>query len=239
VAEGASLALDPLGPVQLAAVSDEMASLLRHELRNKFASVRSAAFYVRRRLRGTEAWQADPRLDELSGIIQEEMRVANELLDQPLRLQHLFNASPERVDAAESVRLATSCIRAARGGAVALEVEARSGHVTADPNELALAVRCLVENALEATGSGGTVRVRAVPVDARYVIEISDTGAGIHESQRSVVAQPFYTTKPGHVGLGLNVARRMVERYGGALLFRDTSVGAAVALELGLVETSA
>ena len=210
---------------------DELASLLRLELRNKFASVRSAGFYVRRRLRETEAWQADPRLDELSGIIQDEMRLANELLDQRPRLQHLFSAAPARVDAAECVRLAVSCVRAPSGCSVNLEADARSGYVTADPNELALAVRCLVENAVDATGSSGTVRIRALPVAAGYTIEIEDAGSGIHESQRSAVLQPLYTTKAGHAGLGLNIAQRIAERYGGSLTFSQVSAGTTTMLE--------
>jgi signal transduction histidine kinase len=237
VAEVTPLGLDPLGPAQLVAIADEMASLLRHELRNKFASVRSAGFYVRRRLRETEAWQADPRLDELSGIIQDEMRLANELLDQRLRLQHLFAAAPARVDAADCVRLAASSVRGLGNGAVALEVEARSGSVMADPNELALAVRCLVENAVEATGNNGTVRVRAWPGAARYTIAIEDAGSGIEESRRSLVLQPFYTTKPGHAGLGLNIAQRIAERYGGSLVFSQVSAGTTTVLELATAST--
>jgi signal transduction histidine kinase len=232
VAEVRQVGLDPLGPVQLVAIADEMASLLRHELRNKFASVRSAGFYVRRRLRETEAWQADPRLDELSGIIQDEMRLANELLDQRLRLQHLFTAAPARLDAAECVRLAASCARVPSGCSVTIEVDAQSGYVTADPNELALAVRCLVENAVDATGNSGAVRVRALPLAARYTIEVEDAGCGIPEAQRSVVLQPFYTTKPGHAGLGLNIAQRIAERYGGSLTFSQVPTGATTVLEL-------
>lgn len=234
MAELGRLDCDPLGPVQLVALADEMTSLLRHELRNKFASVRSAGFYVRRRLRSTEAWQADPRLEELSGIIQEEMRVANELLDQRPSLQHLFAPAPSRVDASECVRLAVSCTRMSSECAVAVQVDSQTGYVTADPNELALAVRCLVENAVEAMGGSGAVRVRAMPLDSRYVIEVEDAGVGIRELQRAAVLEPFYTTKPGHAGLGLNVARRLVERHGGSLIFREMPTGTAVALELSL-----
>lgn len=232
MAEATPIGVDPLGPVQLVAIADELASLLRHELRNKFASVRNAGFYIRRRLRETEAWQADPRLDELAGIIQDEMRLANELLDQRLRLQHLFAAAPVRVDAADCVRLATSSVRVPSSSRVALEVDARPGYVVADPNELALAVRCLIENAADATGSQGTVRVRAGAGFARYTIEVEDAGSGIHESQRSLVLQPFYTTKPGHAGLGLNIAQRIAERYGGSLVFSQVSVGTTSVLEL-------
>ena len=232
-------AFDPLGPVQLVAVADEMASLLRHELRNKFASVRSAEFYVRRRLRNTEAWQADPRLEELSGIIQDEMRLANELLDPQSRLQHLFAPTRSRVDVAECVRLAVASTRSPSACSVAIEIDAQAGYLAADPKELALAVRCVVENAVEATGLSGAVYVRALPVESRYIVEVKDAGAGIQPSRRAAMLEPFYTTKPGHVGLGLNIARRLAERYAGSLLFRDVSAGTAVVLELGPTVASA
>jgi signal transduction histidine kinase len=239
VAESSPLAVDPLGPVELVAVAEEMASQLRHELRNKFAAVRNAEFYMRRRLRSTEAWQADPRIEELAGIIQSEMRLANELLDQRLRLQHLFTPAPSRVDAAECVRLAVACTRVGTGCSVVIEVDAEAGCVTADPHELALAVRCLVENAVEATGPGGAVRVRARPVNARYVIDVEDAGPGIQEARRGAVLEPFHTTKSRHAGLGLNIAVRLAERYAGALLFREVSAGTAVGLELALTAANA
>ena len=231
--------MDPLGPVQLVAVADETASLLRHELRNKFASVRNAEFYIRRRLRETEAWRVDPRVEEMSGIIRDELRLANELLDQRVQLGQLFAAAPSLVDAAECVRVAVGCTRTLGACAVTIRVDAQSGHVMADANELALAVRCLVENAVEATGLSGEVVIRAAPVAARYSIQVEDAGAGVHESQRGAVLEPFYTTKPGHAGLGLNIARRIAERYGGALSFSDRPVGTAVALELELAAAGA
>jgi signal transduction histidine kinase len=237
VAELGRLPVDPLGPVQLVAVADETASLLRHELRNKFASVRNAEFYVRRRLRDSEAWRADPRLDEMSGIIREEMRLASELVDRRAQLGKLFTPAPARVDAAECTQLAVACTRMFSGCAVAIHVDLRPGQVVADPNELALAVRCLLENAVEATGLNGDVHVRAGQVGTRYVIEVEDAGAGILDSQ--AVLEPFHTTKPGHAGLGLNIARRIVERYGGVLVFRERSTGSGVALELELAAASA
>jgi signal transduction histidine kinase len=235
VAEPVRLPVDPLGPVELVAVVDEAASLLRHELRNKFASTRNAEFYIRRRLRETDAWQADARVEEMSAIIRDEMRLANELLEQRVQLGHVFTPAPSVVDAADCVHLAVGCTRTVSACAVTIRVEAQSGQVMADEKELALAVRCLVENAVEATGLRGEVLVRATPMAARYVIQVEDTGAGVPESRRGAVLEPFHTTKPGHAGLGLNIARRIAERYGGALVFGGRPVGTAVALELELV----
>lgn len=232
------LSFDPLGAVELVAIADEATSSLRHELRNKLASVRSAEFYIRRRLKSSEVWQADPRLEELSGIIQEEMRVANELLDQRQRMQNLFTSSPARIDAAECVRRAVACTRRSPDCRVEIELDAQPGYVSADPSELSLAVRCLLENAVEALGTTGCVRARAWPEARRYAILVEDAGAGILEAQRAAVLEPFYSTKPGRAGLGLSIARRVAERYAGSVRFRDAAVGTAVALELTLCESS-
>jgi signal transduction histidine kinase len=236
VAEDGAITFDPLGAVLLVAIADETTSGLRHALRNKLASVRSAEFYIRRRLKSSEAWQADPRLEELSDIIQEEMRVANELLDQRQRLQNLFISSPARIDAAECVRRAVAWTRRSADCRVAIALEAQAGYVSADSSELSLAVRCLVENAVEALGTTGLVRVRARPEAARYVILVEDAGAGIPEAERAAVLEPFFSTKPGRAGLGLSIARRVAERYTGSLRFLEAKVGAAVALELTLCE---
>jgi len=228
---------DPLATVQLMAIADEIASTLRHELRNKFSSVRSAGFYIRRRLRGTEAWQADPRLEELSAIIQDEMGLANELLDRSGGPEHLLTRAVSPVDAQECVRRAVACTRIAGERAIDIAIDAQPGCIMADPRELVLAVRCLLENAAEATDAPGAVQVRAAPDASRYVIQVTDSGAGIPESQREAVFDAFHTTKSGHFGLGLNIARRIAQRYDGALRFCEASTGTAVALHFNLCQT--
>jgi signal transduction histidine kinase len=228
---------DPLASVQLMAIADEIASTLRHELRNKFSSVRSAGFYIRRRLRNTEPWQADPRLEDLSGIIQSEMGLASELLDRGGCPQQLFTRAVTQADAQECVRRAVAWARIPGERASHIDIDAQPGCILVDPSELVLAVRCLVENAAEASDAPGAVQVRAAPEASRYVIQVSDGGSGISESQRESVLNAFYTTKPGHVGLGLNIARRIAQRYEGALSFCEASTGATVALYFNLCPT--
>lgn len=228
---------DPLAGAQLQAVSSEVASVLRHELRNKFASVRNAAFYVRRRLKDCELWRSDPLLEEMSQIIQNEMRLANELLDQQLQLPHVFVRAVAELNAEDCVHRAVSCTRVPAESSVEIRVDARPGQVLADATDLTLAIRCLVENAVEAAPAGSAVQVRAAPEAERYRIEVSDPGSGIPESEREAVFEGFHTTKPGHAGLGLNIARRVAERYQGALCFRDGSAGSVVVLEIKLCPT--
>jgi len=223
---------DPLGPAERAAVAEELASMLRHDLRNKFAAVRNAGFYIRRRLSETDVWKADPRLEELSGIIQQEMALANALLEQQMTVRHLFAPTPTRIDPRQCVEHAVSCARVPPQPALRIEVDMPQAWVKADPTELELGLCCLLENAAEAMEGSGVVRVRGFSDDNHYFIEIADGGPGIPETNGETVLRPLHTTKHGHAGLGLNIERRIAQRYGGSLRVRHPPAGGLVAMSV-------
>jgi len=223
---------DPLGLAERAAVAEELASVLRHDLRNKFAAVRNAGFYIRKRLENTDAWKADPRLEELSGIIQQEMAMANALLEQQFSVKHLFAPAPAEVDPRQCIQHAIAGARVPP--AIRIEVDAAPASVRADPTELALGVCCLLENAAEAMDGSGLVEVRGFANDAHYVIEVADGGPGIPETDGEAVLRPLHSTKEGHAGLGLNIARRIAHRYGGSLSVRHPPAGGLIAITVEL-----
>jgi signal transduction histidine kinase len=207
---------------------------MRHAVRNKLAAARNAATYIQRRLSKTEAWQSDPRIQTFYGFIETELDAAAELLDPKDALAHLFTRHAERVPASRCIREAVEHARVGADAARAVRVEVPDdAEVIVDPRELALAVRCLVENAFDATGGKGPVSVRGSREADRFVIEVADDGPGIEESRREDAMRPFFTTKPGHAGLGLAIARRIARRYDGGLALGTSPSGGLVArLEL-------
>jgi PAS domain S-box-containing protein len=91
----------------------------------------------------------------------------------------------------------------------------------------------LFVNALDATPSGGSVRLTPRRTGDRVRVEVVDTGGGIAERDLSRLFDPFFTTKPGGTGLGLSIVRKILEQHGGSLHLRSKlNQGTTVAVEL-------
>src|SRR5690606_1052695 len=88
--------------------------------------------------------------------------------------------------------------------------------IDVDPDQLEQALINLVKNAAEASLSqGGEVAIRATRGPGSIAIRIIDDGPGL--SGRETPSVPFFTTRPGGAGIGLVLARQIVEAHGGSL----------------------
>ena len=91
--------------------------------------------------------------------------------------------------------------------------------IAVDPDMIRRAVVNLVGNAIDAMPDGGELFAAAGPSgDGRYVLVIGDTGAGIPETDRDKVFEPYFTTKTSGLGLGLVLTRKIVEAHGGEIV---------------------
>ncbi|WP_437570261.1 ATP-binding protein [Sorangium sp. So ce542] len=228
---------DPLGAAEQIATAEEIVAAMRHDLRNCFGTIRNAAFFLKRKIAREQAFQGDPRVEQFLHVIDEEAIAASALVDGVTDAGPHLRRKPVSASALECVRLAAACARIAEPG-VRVDLDAADGVVELDPAELSVAVRCLVENAAESMPGGGVVTLRGRAVGARYRIEVSDAGAGVPEAEREAIARPFYTTKPGRLGLGLNIAGRVARRYYGTLTIADAAPrGTRACIELPLAAT--
>src|SRR4051812_8633496 len=78
----ASGSLDALERVIIA---EELASLIRHELRNNLSSIRNAAFYLKRRAQTTHLWEGDQRVPQFFTLIEELVVGSTRVLDERLK----------------------------------------------------------------------------------------------------------------------------------------------------------
>ncbi|MGE5195349.1 MAG: sensor histidine kinase [Deltaproteobacteria bacterium] len=92
-----------------------------------------------------------------------------------------------------------------------------AGTVRADLESLRAAVLNLVTNAIEAAGPGGRVTLRMIRQEGMVGIEIGDNGQGPPAHVAETLFEPFVTSKPEGVGLGLALARQVAVDHGGTL----------------------
>ena len=78
-----------------------------------------------------------------------------------------------------------------------------------------------LENALDATGTGGTIRIRCMEGKGSLTLHIQDSGPGIPPESRDRIFEPFFTTKPHGTGLGLAICRKIIDDLGGDLRLGD------------------
>lgn len=92
-----------------------------------------------------------------------------------------------------------------------------------DPQQLQQVFLNVLLNAAEAMAEGGTVTLRTwCDAEAGTVgVEVSDMGKGVPAEAATQIFQPFFTTKVKGIGLGLAVARRLVEEHGGTITVTD------------------
>jgi len=95
--------------------------------------------------------------------------------------------------------------------------------VNIDSHRIKQVLLNLLENAIAHTESGGTITVTAKEQDDKICISVTDTGEGIPPEELPLVFERFYrvdksrTRATGGSGLGLTIAKRLVEAHGGTI----------------------
>ncbi|MCY7397365.1 MAG: HAMP domain-containing protein [Sphingomonas bacterium] len=207
---------------------EAFAADVTHELKNPLASLRSAVDSLDRvsdpalRTQLVDVIRQDViRLDRLIGDISEAARTDAELARarfEPVDLGVLIGqivASWEARRETGSVRLAFARPRRA------------STMVLGEPGRLARAIENLIDNAISFSPADGLVEVAATKVEDEIRIRIDDEGPGVPSEQREAIFNRFHSVRPlaesfgRHSGLGLAIARAIVEGHDGEIDVTD------------------
>ncbi len=103
--------------------------------------------------------------------------------------------------------------------------------------ELEQVMVSLVQNAIDSMGKGGRLEVRGLRQGDRAELHFVDNGPGVSGRVKAKIFAPFFTTKPGRVGLGLTMALEILKKYQGSLELVDTPKGLGAEFVLSLPAT--
>ena len=161
---------------------------------------------------------------EVIGKIAGELRSLDNFVTEFLRFARppRLNREPVEVHAllADLVNfIGPECGR--KGVSLSLAGESGPRTLVADAFQLKHAVLNLVLNALQATPAGGRIAIEVGGDNRALEVRVRDTGEGMDAGVLPRAFEAFFTTREGGTGLGLPIARRIVEAHGGTLALRS------------------
>lgn len=199
---------------KLAALGQLSASIA-HEVRNPLAVIRSAAQSLGESVAGRDA-EGERACRFITAEIDRLTSVVGSLLAfaRPLRLDLKPVAVDELFDGA--LQLAAPDLTRAHVQ-VARPLPTAPLRVRADVDLVRQVLVGLLVNAVEAVGRNGAITLDAHDREGAIEIEVADSGPGVPTELRSRIFEPFFTTRAKGTGLGLPIARQIIEAHGGKL----------------------
>jgi signal transduction histidine kinase len=227
---------------------NEFLAMLAHELRNPLAPIRNAGEILSRTLPPSSPTHA--AIAMVKRQVTQLTRLVDDLLDVSRITQGRVELKREALDLATIVNHAVEMVEPLfreRQHEVSIISSYRALYVNGDMARLVQCVVNILTNAAKYTDAGGKISVHTRAEDGCALVEISDTGAGISAELLPRVFELFVQgdrtldRSLGGLGIGLSVARQLVEMHGGKLAAVSPGLGcgSTFSLRLPLIERPA
>jgi PAS domain S-box-containing protein len=215
---------------RMSELKDEFLATLSHELRTPLSAILGWAQVIGSRPMPTDELRRAVQVIERNARAQ--TRLIEDLLDMSRITSGQVRLDVQSLDPAALVDATLETVRpAAEAKGVRLEklLDPKAGPVSGDPGRLQQVLWNLLSNAIKFTPKGGRVQVVLQRVNSHIELSVADTGTGIkaeflpHVFDRFRQADGSTTRRHGGLGLGLAIAKHLVELHGGTL--RAASLG--------------
>ena len=220
---------------------DEFLATLAHELRNPLAPIRNALEILR--LGGSNPAAGDQARQIMDRQIRQMVRLIDDLLDVSRITRGKLRLTTERLSVAEPIEVAVEATAPALNKAglrLAVELPSDPVWVTGDRVRLAQVFANLLNNAAKYTERGGDVVLTAAQDGAHAVVRVRDTGVGIPPDALPHVFELFtqvdrnLNRTDGGLGIGLALAKRLVELQRGTIDAASDGVGSGASFVVRL-----
>jgi PAS domain S-box-containing protein len=223
-------------------MKDEFLAVLSHELRTPLNTVLGYARMLKRDDQRMTGPVRDRALDALERNADALSRLVNDILDTSRIVTGKLRLSLETSDVNGVVEDAMETVRPqADAKGIALHAEVAPGlSVHADRDRLQQVLWNLLSNAIKFTASGGAITVLGGMREEAVVISVQDTGIGISGEHLPYLFQRFWQAHTGvsrefaGLGIGLALARHLVELHGGTIAAESPGVGRGATFTVSL-----
>lgn len=212
-------------------VVGQLAAGVAHEIRNPLTSLRGFTQLLKARSDNEQNSEFYDimlnELDRINYIVGEFM-----LLSKPQQMQQLERHDLRELMSGMLPIIETQAI--IHNVTIDMDWKTPLTPVLCDKNQIKQVFMNVLKNAIEAMGSGGTIRIRFCNQGTGYSgVKIMDEGPGMPEEVLSRLGEPFFTTKKTGTGLGLMVCYRIIEAHNGKMIIKsEKGKGTTVEIQL-------
>lgn len=222
---------------------DAFLAMLAHELRNPLAPLRTGIELLEQDRARVDRHLVDRALGMMKRQLGHMVHIIDDLLDiSRITLgKIILDKKPvELADAIASAIETTAPLVEQAQLVLTVQLPAKPVPIDGDATRLVQVFANLVNNAAKYTPAGGSIRITGELADDRVVVRIADTGIGIPHDMLEAVFD-MYTQVPGHdgLGIGLTLARRLVELHGGTIVAERVARGSSIAVTLPVAHGAA
>ena len=195
---------------------------LAHELRNPLATMKTSAEMLSRNVAAENELAR-----EMAGFISDEVDRTNSLITRFLEFARPQHLRLEEIDLPAMLDRAIRRFEREKSGPAATvsvytNYSPDTPPVALDSELMEHVFSNLLMNAAQASPPGGAVTVKTRQVDSTVEISVIDRGSGIDSKNLENIFNPFFTTKPDGVGLGLAIVSKIVDEHGGQITVEST-----------------
>ncbi len=187
----------------------QLSAGLAHELRNPLGTIKASADVLSRSLANENQVAR-----ELAGFISSEVDRTNSLVTRFLEFARPLQLRLAQTELASVLDRAISQLG---NGSVYKNYSPEIPPFPLDAELMELVIYNLLANATQASAPGAAITVKTRPVENTAEISIIDRGSGIESKHLESIFNPFFTTKPEGVGLGLAIVSKIVDEHGGRM----------------------
>ena len=201
------------------------AQKLAHDIKTPLAAIQLTMQTLQLKLQDAFPEKSEQVAQDFHFLEREIHRIRNITKDF-LRFTNLEAPRLRPVSFSRIVESSVSRFMAQYNGRVnfQLDLDPYYDYILADPSQIELVLHILIENAVEAMDGKGQILISTNMVqNLLYLgkksleIEIADSGKGISNENLEKVFEPYFTTKPEGTGMGLTIARKIIEEHGGEI----------------------
>ncbi|HOV99753.1 MAG TPA: ATP-binding protein, partial [Bacteroidota bacterium] len=194
----------------------EMAKQVAHEIRNPLTPMKLSIQHLQQVFKD-QSPDRERLLQEITKTLIEQIESLSHIASEFSMFAKMPEQRFERVNIGEILRQTVQVFSSIQNIHFEITIPEITRDSIADREQLSRAFLNIIKNAVQAMNNGGTISIVVTEEERLSIIKIHDNGPGISQENLKKIFEPNFSTKSEGMGLGLAIARRIIEESGGTV----------------------